>query len=749
MSCIHVTQNKSNNAVKIKTCRKRDNYFFYERITQQKNMFLCLCITLVADYMLRIPRVAVSVNAFTIDTIGVSRHCSSSTAECCIGKFSMSSPSSFIVSKKNRIVMKDMSGATTTEANNSQSISKEDLKFFTVKQLKEKIKEMNLPIKTSHLKLKGDIIDFLFEQYSKNLVNHDNDENHTIESLVSGHKPNAVETEAAVMNVDKPVEQQRRRRTPLPPLTNNNANNNIAKPKGPSSPKDIIFEQVLKRYPPLNEIQSVIKAKEAGENSVDDLETMLSLNPNVLKGLTGLGDMDTRQRYHPMLTNLTSSDLDIVTAGTASCVPGVTRGVSCTALRLQWRRSKSKDGATTGGIWIFDCGESTQLQIQRTGSIRPGKISKIFITHAHGDHSFGLPGLLCIMGQDRDRDGPPLEIYGPEGLRMWLRTSIRYSVSRIVPPYRVHELMDIPMAPEWKQGRYGNRYLHELDPRSRGNKRKSQWGTQGLAGEDPASWISRAPMLNIEASPQFGEIEGGRDIYPIYNHPKCVDGAPIWEVEDEGDVKVFAAPMSHGVPCVGYVVDEENKPGRLRNDLVEPIVTRNFKALKESGMRAPMKVMAVIKDLPVGGSYTFPDGTTIYQKDVVEPARDGRKIVICGDTADSRAIGGLAMGADVLIHEATNAFLNGIDKDTSRKMVLKDATIHGHSTPGMAGYFAKKIGAKRLILNHFSSRYKGDQSLESISIMTRIEQEAIQASGLEEDKVAAAWDFMVLPVPQN
>ena len=192
----------------------------------------------------------------------------------------------------------------------------------------------------------------------------------------------------------------------------------------------------------------------------------------------------------------------------------------------------------------------TQLQIQRTGSIRPGKISKIFITHAHGDHSFGLPGLLCIMGQDRDRDGPPLEIYGPEGLRMWLRASIRYSISRIVPPYRVHELMDIPMAPEWSQTRFRNgRYLHSLDTRNRGKNQNAhrQWGTQGLAGEDPTSWISRAPMLNLEPSSQFGEIQGGRDIYPVYDNSKCVDGAPIWEVEDEGDVKVYAAPMSHGV----------------------------------------------------------------------------------------------------------------------------------------------------------------------------------------------------------
>lgn len=34
---------------------------------------------------------------------------------------------------------------------------------------------------------------------------------------------------------------------------------------------------------------------------------------------------------------------------------------------------------------------------------------------------------------------------------MWLRVAIRYSVSRVVPPYRVHELMDVPMAPEWEE----------------------------------------------------------------------------------------------------------------------------------------------------------------------------------------------------------------------------------------------------------------------------------------------------------
>jgi ribonuclease Z len=110
---------------------------------------------------------------------------------------------------------------------------------------------------------------------------------------------------------------------------------------------------------------------------------------------------------------------------------------------------------------------------------------------------------------------------------------------------------------------------------------------------------------------------------------------------------------------------------------------------------------------------------------------------------------GLAQDADVLIHEATNSYLAGIDKDTDLKEVTRDATVHGHSTPYMAGEFAKRVRAKRLVLNHFSARYKGDCSVDSLSIMMRIEGQALKASGLKETEVAAAWDFMVLPIPQN
>lgn len=228
------------------------------------------------------------------------------------------------------------------------------------------------------------------------------------------------------------------------------------------------------------------------------------------------------------------------------------------------------------------------------------------------------------------------------------------------------------------------------------------------------------------------------------------DGAPVWEVEDEDDVKVYAAPMSHGVPCLGYVVEEQDRPGRLRNDFVEPIVLRNIDALKANGFKIPMKAMAIIKNLPEGSSFTFPDGTVVSQEDAVEPPRAGRKVVICGDTADARALTNLAMDADVVVHEATNAYLDFLDRDMADlRSVTRDSMTHGHSTPQMAASFARSVNAKRLILNHFSPRYKGDQAVDSISIMTRIERQAMQAGGYSENQVVSAWDFMLLPVPQK
>ena len=67
--------------------------------------------------------------------------------------------------------------------------------------------------------------------------------------------------------------------------------------------------------------------------------------------------------------------------------------------------------------YLFDCGEATQHQLMRS-RLSSGKLATIFITHLHGDHYFGLPGLLS--SKKLDTAFRPLSIYGPKGIKRFL-----------------------------------------------------------------------------------------------------------------------------------------------------------------------------------------------------------------------------------------------------------------------------------------------------------------------------------------
>ena len=113
--------------------------------------------------------------------------------------------------------------------------------------------------------------------------------------------------------------------------------------------------------------------------------------------------------------------------GTGAGVPAKMRNVSSIALKLLDERNE---------IWLFDCGEATQQQILNT-TIRPGKIKKIFITHLHGDHIFGLPGLLTSRSFQGGED--ELIVYGPKGIKRFIDASISVSHSKLVYPLKVVE----------------------------------------------------------------------------------------------------------------------------------------------------------------------------------------------------------------------------------------------------------------------------------------------------------------------
>ncbi|WP_373713173.1 ribonuclease Z [Streptococcus sp.] len=112
--------------------------------------------------------------------------------------------------------------------------------------------------------------------------------------------------------------------------------------------------------------------------------------------------------------------------GTGAGQPSKSRNVSSLALKLLDELNE---------IWLFDCGEGTQNRILET-TIRPRKISKIFITHLHGDHIFGLPGFLASRSFQSNDEQTDITIYGPVGIKTFVLTSLKVSGSRL--PYRIH-----------------------------------------------------------------------------------------------------------------------------------------------------------------------------------------------------------------------------------------------------------------------------------------------------------------------
>lgn len=116
--------------------------------------------------------------------------------------------------------------------------------------------------------------------------------------------------------------------------------------------------------------------------------------------------------------------------GTGAGSPAKFRNVTSLALKLLDEINE---------IWLFDCGEGTQHQILHT-TIRPRKVDRIFITHLHGDHIFGLPGFLSSRSFQGAQKADVLKIYGPKGIKQYLETSLKFSQTKLTYPIEYVEL---------------------------------------------------------------------------------------------------------------------------------------------------------------------------------------------------------------------------------------------------------------------------------------------------------------------
>lgn len=130
--------------------------------------------------------------------------------------------------------------------------------------------------------------------------------------------------------------------------------------------------------------------------------------------------------------------MDFIFLGTSAGTPTKQRNVTAFALLEEVGRS-----------WhLVDCGEATQHQILRT-KLSLNQLTTIFITHIHGDHCYGLPGVLASAGMT-GREAP-LVIVAPEGIEAWLRATMQHT--RLFLPYEI-QFISTESFGEWRAGNY-------------------------------------------------------------------------------------------------------------------------------------------------------------------------------------------------------------------------------------------------------------------------------------------------------
>jgi ribonuclease Z len=179
-------------------------------------------------------------------------------------------------------------------------------------------------------------------------------------------------------------------------------------------------------------------------------------------------------------------DLDVVFLGTAGSAPTAARGLPATLVRRGGERL------------LFDCGEGTQRQLLR--SIGLVDLEEVFLTHFHGDHFLGLPGMLKTFGL-RGREAP-LTIYGPPGLRA-LFGALKPLVGRTA-----FELRLIELDPNDELERDGYRIA------TFGVRHRVQaYGYALLEDERPGRFDERAAVkLGVRPGPDFGRLQQGEAV---------------------------------------------------------------------------------------------------------------------------------------------------------------------------------------------------------------------------------------------
>jgi ribonuclease Z len=179
---------------------------------------------------------------------------------------------------------------------------------------------------------------------------------------------------------------------------------------------------------------------------------------------------------------------------------------------------------------LFDCGEGTQRQLRIAG-LKPAKVSKLFISHFHGDHVFGIPGLLSSMGADESTH--TLKIYGPTGSKQFIKHMLLGFAAKDIQD---HEVIEVSRGTIFEDDDYKieTRILKHSVPCI---------GFSFIEKERLRIDTLKADKLKL-AGPVLGELQDGKNV--------VVDGK-----------KIMSSEVTYLVPQVkiSYVTDTAECPG--------------------------------------------------------------------------------------------------------------------------------------------------------------------------------------------
>lgn len=244
-------------------------------------------------------------------------------------------------------------------------------------------------------------------------------------------------------------------------------------------------------------------------------------------------------------------------------------------------------------LCMIDCGEGVQEQIQRFG-IRKNKIAYIFISHLHGDHYFGLPGLLNsmnLLGRTA-----PLTIFCPDALPEIIAAIFKAGESQIQFPLNFCKL------------------------------------------STPNEYLVDTPHFSVQSF-----------------------------------------PVEHRIACYGFLVTKKSR-------------ARKINAAACESYQIPYTHYDALKD---GADYIDEEGNTILNKWLTDDGTAPKKYAFCADTLFTTSFLETVMDCDTLYHEST--YLH-VDENK--------AAMRFHSTAKQAAQFAVLAKTKKLLLGHYSSKYR-------------------------------------------